>query len=119
MSSEENNSGVGSNSTSTTTANVKSGNAEIGNVKTGNTEIGRMEWPFSATVLEAVAMLLLILLFANTKMGKDVVRGIEQRKRVSITVLCVPMKLSILKWLHYNEGPHFDLIAFQNALPPP
>ena len=73
MSSEENNSGVGSNSTSTTTANVKSGNAEIGNVKTGNTEIGRMEWPFSATVLEAVAMFLLMLLFANTKMGKDVV----------------------------------------------
>ena len=61
MSSEENNSGVGSNSTSTTTANVKSGNAEIGNVKTGNTEIGRMEWPFSATVLEAVAMFLLVI----------------------------------------------------------
>ena len=53
--------------------NIKIGNAEIGNVRTGNTEIGRMEWPFSATMLQAVAKFLLTSLFANTKTGKDVV----------------------------------------------
>ena len=36
--------------------NVQIGNAQIGNIKLGNAEIGRMEWPFSATVVQAVSV---------------------------------------------------------------
>jgi len=43
----------------------------------------------------------------------DVVKGIEQRKRVSITGLWVPMNLSELKIMATLQGPHLMWYLFR------
>ena len=59
-------------------------------------------------------MMLVYVIICTNKDGKGCSARNRLKKRVSITVI------QNLSWLHYNEAEHhFDLIAFQNVLPPP